>query len=47
MKYEYKRLLLRTIKDIKKAENHKNNGWKIISVGINNILLEKQIGGLK
>jgi hypothetical protein len=47
MKYDYKRLLLRTNKDISKAENYLNKGWKIISFGFNTILLEKQIGGLK
>jgi len=43
MKYKYKTIDTRTLKGIRSAENHLKNGWKIISNGINNILMEKEV----
>lgn len=42
MKYDYKRVELKTKKDFKKAERLKDRGWKIISVGFINVILEKE-----
>lgn len=41
MKLKYKKLNLKSEKDFKTAEKLKDNGWKIIDVGIDNILMEK------
>lgn len=41
MKKIYKQINLKTDKDFKKAERLVNKGWKVILVGIDNILLEK------
>jgi len=38
---KYKTVELKTKKDFKRAESLKNKGWKIILIGIDNILLEK------
>jgi len=38
----YKRINQKTTQDIKKAEKLQANGWKIILVGIDYILLEKE-----
>lgn len=39
--YEYKKLSFKTIKDIEKIERLVIKGWKVISVGLDTILLEK------
>jgi len=38
MKYEYKRISLKTEKDFKKAEDLVEKGWKIISIGFTTII---------
>ena len=42
MRFDYKRITLKTNKDITIAENYLNKGWKIISFGFDTILFEKK-----
>ena len=41
MKKQYKKLRLKTKKDFTIAEKYQVNGWKVILVGIETILIEK------
>lgn len=41
--FKFKNLKLKTKKDFRIAENLKNRGYKIIDVGIESILLEKEV----
>ena len=41
MKYEYKRVDTSTVKGLKQAEQLQAKGWKVISVGLTYVLLEK------
>ena len=43
MKYRYKRVVIKTIKDIIKAEKYKANGWKIIEQSMFAMLFEKEV----
>ena len=43
MRYKYKLLNLRSIKDFERAERFQANGWKVLYVGFNNVLLEKEV----
>jgi len=45
MKYNYKRIDLKTKKDFDKAEKLQEDGWYIILIGVDYLLLEKK-GGL-
>jgi hypothetical protein len=42
MKRQYKSLRLRTITDFKKAEALQAKGWKVIQIGWDNVLMEKE-----
>jgi hypothetical protein len=42
MKYQYKRVELKTEKDFKVAEKLKENGWRIIGSSIFAIIFEKE-----
>ena len=42
MKYSYKKIDISTVAGLKKAERLQAKGWKAISVGTRNVLLEKQ-----
>lgn len=41
MKKRYKNILIKTEKDLKRAERLHSKGWKVILGGFNSILLEK------
>lgn len=41
MKKQYKRVEIRTVKDIEKAARLKANGWRIVSSNIFAIMFEK------
>jgi hypothetical protein len=41
--FKFKSLKLKTKKDFRIAENLKNKGYKIIDIGIDSILLEKEV----
>jgi len=43
MKYQYKRVNTRSLKGLKQAEKLQSLGWKIIVVGLYNILFEKEV----
>jgi very-short-patch-repair endonuclease len=40
-KFEYKRVEVRTVKDIQRAEALQRQGWKIIKSGLFTILFER------
>jgi len=42
MKYNYKRIDLKTKKDFNRAEKLQENGWYIILIGIDYLLFEKK-----
>jgi very-short-patch-repair endonuclease len=43
MRFKYKKVEIRTVKDVRRAEWYKAHGWKIISVNPISIMFEKEI----
>ena len=43
MKYEYKRIVTNTLENLRKAEKLKEQGWKIISSSMFEIIFEKPV----